>query len=287
MKFALASTWSLSWRIARNMKRAQIITIGVALAAGAGVLYMMSNQKPPPAPVIASMPAPPPPIPTDDVLVAARELPMGTLIAEPDLQWVGWPRTAAGPGMIKKSELPNAVDDIKGSVARGSFFQGEPIRREKVVKGPNSGFLSAILPSGKRAVAINIDASGSTTAGGFILPNDHVDILRTRRDEDAIKSGGPEAYVTDVLLSNMRVLAIGQNVQEKNGERVVVGSNATLEADPREAEILIMAQRTGQLSMTLRSMLDAKKSDAPVADRPEQAGVTVVRFGVATALGKK
>ena len=140
------------------MKRAQIITIGVALAAGAGVLYMMSNQKPPPAPVIASMPAAPPPIPTDDVLVAARELPMGTLIAEPDLQWVGWPRTAAGPGMIKKSELPNAVEDIKGSVARGSFFQGEPIRREKVVKGPNSGFLSAILPSGKRAVAINIDA---------------------------------------------------------------------------------------------------------------------------------
>ena len=133
----------------------------------------------------------------------------------------------------------------------------------------------------------SIDASGSTTAGGFILPNDHVDILRTRRDEDALKAGGAEAYVTDVLLSNMRVLAIGQNVQEKNGERVVVGSNATLEADPREAEILIMAQRTGQLSMTLRSMLDAKKSDAPATDRPETTGVTVVRFGVATALGKK
>ena len=229
------------------------------------------------------MPAPPPQIPTEEVLVAAKELNMGSLIGDQDVQWIVWPRAAAGPGMIKKSELPNAIEDVKGAVARGSFFQGEPIRREKMVKGPNSGFLSAILPAGKRAVAINIDASGSTTAGGFILPNDHVDILRTHKED------GGDAVVTDVLLPNMRVLAIGQNVQEKNGERVVTGSNATIEVDPREAEILVQAQRGGQLSMTLRSMLDAQKSDEPVVEdkKPEGNGLTVIRFGVASAISKK
>lgn len=264
------------------MKKAQIVTIGVALATGVGAMYMLSNQKPPPAPVIQAMPAPPPKIPTEDVLVAAKELPMGTLIGEQDVQWVVWPRDAAGPGMIKRSELPNAVDDVKGAVTRGSFFQGEPLRREKMVKGPNSGFLSAILASGKRAVAINIDASGASTAGGFILPNDHVDILRTHKEE------GGDGWVSEVLLPNMRVLAIGQTVQEKNGERVVTGSNATIEATPREAEILVQAQRTSALAMTLRSMLDAQKTaDAPESEAPEATGVTLIRFGVATALTKK
>ena len=266
------------------MKRAQIITIGVAAMTGVGALYLLNSRQPPPSPVVQSMPAPPPPkIQTEEVLVAAKELGMGTLIGEQDVQWVVWPRDAAGPGMIKKSELPNAVEDVKGAVTRGAFFQGEPLRREKMVKGPNSGFLSAILPSGKRAVAINIDASGASTAGGFILPNDHVDIIRTHKED------GSDAFVSDVLLPNMRVLAIGQTVQEKNGERVVTGSNATIEATPREAEILTQAQRSGALSMTLRSMLDAKESEsADNADKPSEAsGMTVVRFGVATALGKK
>ena len=265
------------------MNKARIIVLGVALAAGgAAMLFGSGGQRSQQAVVQAILP-PPPQIETDDVLTAARELPMGTLVTEADFAWTAWPKGATGAGTLRRSELPNIMADLKGSVSRASFIAGEPIRREKLVKGPNAGFLSAMLASGARAVAINIDAQGSTSAGGFILPNDRVDVLRTFRDEE----GGKEAYATQTLLSNIRVLAIGQNVQEKNGQPVVVGSNATLEVDPRQAEILILAQRVGQLSLVLRSMLDSGASGAPSLPEAPDTSLTIVRAGVASMAGKK
>ncbi len=264
------------------MKTSRILVLTLAVAAAGGA-FMLANG-PKPAPVEVAAPAPPPPT-TDDVLVAGREIPLGTVVADADLAWQSWPKTAVGPGMITKAAEPAVHDDLRGSIARGSFYLGEPIHREKLIKGANGGFMSAILPSGQRAVAINIDSQGSTTAGGFILPNDHVDVVRTFQDTSS--SAGPPgaasnaAFMTETILRNIRVLAIGQNVQEKNGQPVVVGSNATLELDPVQAETIILAQRTGQLSLTLRSMQDAAK-EADTVQKSGDGPLTVVRFGVAS-----
>jgi pilus assembly protein CpaB len=141
--------------------------------------------------------------------------------------------------------------------------------------------MSTMLTSGMRAVAINIDSQGATTAGGFILPNDRVDVVRTYRDDEATKSTGSDVVVTQTILTNIRVLAIGQNVQNKNGEAVVVGSNATLELDSKQAELIILAQRTGQLSLLLRAMVDSNKSNEAVAESEDPA-LTIVRFGVSS-----
>jgi pilus assembly protein CpaB len=176
--------------------------------------------------------------------------------------------------MIKRDD--KVIADLTGSILRTSLYQGEPIRREQLIKGANSGFLSAILPSGMRAVAINIDAQGSTSAGGFVLPNDRVDVILTSKPASNNSSGGD--FVSETLLRNVRVLAIGQNVQDKNGQTVVVGSTATLELDPVQAETIVLAQRTGQLSLTLRSMLDA--SNASEAMRMADRNTTVIRFGI-------
>ncbi len=93
-------------------------------------------------------------------------------------------------------------------------------------------------------------------------------------------------FLAETILQNIRVLAIGQNVQERNGEKVVVGETATLELDPRQSELISLAQRTGELSLVLRSLADANKpSDIPVAR--EDAGLTIVRFGVSQTVGKK
>jgi pilus assembly protein CpaB len=262
------------------MKIARVAVLGVALAAGGAAAYLVSGSKPPPAPQVVQAA---PPVQTEEVLVAAKELNFGAAVGDGDMSWQAWPNTGAGKGVfIRKSENPNAMVDVKGSLVRGTFLAGEPLRRDRLVKGPTAGLMSTMLSSGMRAVAINIDSQGATTAGGFILPNDHVDVVRTYRDDEATKATGSDVVVTQTILSNVRVLAIGQNVQNKNGEAVVVGSNATLELDPKQAELIILAQRTGQLSMTLRAMVDAHKTgDGPPADSSEDSALTIVRFGVA------
>jgi pilus assembly protein CpaB len=188
-------------------------------------------------------------------------------------------------GSISRRDQPGALEDLTGSLVRYGFLGGEPMRREKLVKADGSGFMAAILPSGMRAIAISIDTRGATSAGGFILPNDRVDVLRTSRDEEASKSGGSDAQTAETVLPNVRVLAIGQNVQEKNGEKVVTGETATLEVTPSQAEMLALAQKVGQLSLTLRSLQDA--AGEPARDDSGDAGLTVVRYGVGRSVARR
>ncbi|MGH6849172.1 MAG: Flp pilus assembly protein CpaB [Methylocella sp.] len=230
------------------MKTARLATLGIALAAGISAA-VLARPKPP-----AVALAPPPPL-TDDVLVAAKELDAGTRVDAADLRWDVWPKDKIPDGLIRKSDSPNGVAELKGFTARASFAPGEPLRREHLSKGQD--FLSAVLRPGMVAVAINIDTQGSSTAGGFILPpNDRVDVVHTFLDA---RNGN--SFFSEIILSNVRVLAIGQNIQEKNGERVMAGNNATLELTPTQAETIILAQRTGQLSLILRSLTDAKATD--------------------------
>ena len=260
------------------MKKARLVVLASAVVAGGAAAWLIATPAPPPAPAQIVQAAPS--IETEDVLVAGKELPMGTLIgSEGDMIWQAWPKPALSALMIKKSESAAVMDELKGSVTRSGFLQGEPLRRDKLVKGANSGYLSAILPSGMRALAINTDQGGSSTAGGFILPNDRVDIIRISRDDEASKSKGAEVISSETIVMNIRVLAIAENVQEKNGERFVKGQNATLELTPAQAELVVASQRIsgGTLSLSLRSMLDASKND-PI--NAKENSLTVVRFGV-------
>ncbi|MBL8589348.1 MAG: Flp pilus assembly protein CpaB [Methylobacteriaceae bacterium] len=261
------------------MNKARIAVLGVALTAGAAAWWLMSGAAPPPPSspqIVAAAPA----VETTGVLIASREIPMGTQIGEGDMRWQQWPRGDLPDYIIRQEgDSAKVIEELKGSIARVAFAVGEPMRRDKLIKGMGAGYLSAILPQGYRAVAINIDSTGSTTAGGFILPNDRVDVVRVFRDDVESKARGADVYASETILSNVRVLAIGQNVQEKNG--ATTGStNATLELDPRQVEQIVMAQRVGggNLTLALRSMLDAAKREG---GPPEDVGrgLTIVRFG--------
>src|SRR5688572_26566914 len=258
------------------MKPARLAVLGIAVLAGGAAALMMSGGDPPPAPRIVEAP---PTMKTVEVLVAGVDIPMGQTLKAGDLRWLAWPADSAPNAVIKRTEFPNGLDETTGSIARSNFFGGEPIRREKLIKADGSGFMSAILPAGMRAVAISIDTRGATSAGGFILPNDRVDVIRTYRDEEASRSGGVDVHTSEIILPNVRVLAIGQNVQERNGEKVVTGETATLELTPAQAELITLAQKTGQLSLALRSLADANQAGA--APREERDGsLTIVRYGV-------
>ena len=179
-------------------------------------------------------------------------------------------------GTITRSTQPNATGDARGAIVRASYAAGEPVRADRLIKGNGSGFMAAVLPSGMRAVAIDLIDQGKSAAGGFILPNDRVDVIRTFHPDDA-----PNSLASETILANIRVLAIGQAVQEKSGERTVIGSTATLELMPEQAEKVILAQRTGQLTLSLRSMTDTDRN-AELKPAPQPLTMTVIRSGNAS-----
>jgi pilus assembly protein CpaB len=260
------------------MKAARIVVLAVAVGAG-GLAALLAGRSEKPAPV--KQPAPPT-IASVDVLVAKTDIATGKALSPADMQWQAWPTSAATGNFIRRSERPDAIEKLSGEIARAPFVAGEPIREAKLINAKGSGFMAAILPSGMRAVSTPI--SPETGAGGFILPNDHVDVILTRRDRDAEKATGGEVQISETILTNVRVLAIDQNIQEKDGQKVVIGKTATLELSPREAETLVLAQRLGTLSLALRSITDARTEGSKVEEQSERhvGSVNVIRFGVST-----
>jgi pilus assembly protein CpaB len=261
------------------MKAARIVVLSVALAAGGVAALLAGRSEPPPKPQAAQ----PQQIASVDVLVAKSDIEMGKSISADDVAWQAWPLNANTGNFIRKSDHPNAVSELAGSVARAPFIAGEPIREAKLVKVKGSGFMAAILPSGMRAVSIGV--SPESAAAGFILPNDHVDIVLTKRDREAEKAAGIEVHTSETILADIRVLAIDQQLEEKNGQKVVVGKTATLELTPGQVEVVTLARQTGTLSLALRSITDAGKATTKSDDdKGKRDAVNVVRFGVGTVV---
>ncbi|PZU94302.1 MAG: Flp pilus assembly protein CpaB [Chelatococcus sp.] len=258
------------------MSLARIVILAVALVAGLAAA-MLVRKPSAPAPQVARVEQ----APTVPVLVAAADIPVGNTVSAADLRWLDWPLASVPAGVLRRDEVPEAEKELIGQVARFQILGAEPMRREKLMKTDGTGFLSAVLPAGMRAVAINVEKSGATSAGGFILPNDRVDVLRTEKEGE--RAGGGETFVAETILRNIRVLAIGQNVQERNGEKVVVGDTATLEVDARQAEIVIEAQKSSTLSLALRSLKDAGEVQKPSDD----GSLTLVRYGVTSKSTKQ
>jgi pilus assembly protein CpaB len=259
------------------MNVARIVVLAIALSAGGVAAYLASgsdNNKSAPAQPVANLQ-------TVDVLVAKSDIGLGQTVSPDNLQWQSWPAGASSTNFIRRSDRPDATTQIAGSIARAPFIAGEPIREPKLVKANGSGFMAAILPSGMRAVSTEI--SPETGAGGFILPNDRVDVILSKREKNAAGAGSPDAVKSEIILSNIRILAIDQAPKEKDGQNNVVGKTVTLELKPEQAETLARARQTGTLQLALRSIADVNMAENnnetdPSPKRGET--VNVVRYGV-------
>jgi pilus assembly protein CpaB len=262
------------------MKPARIIVLVIALAAG-GIAALLASRSDNPPPVQAPVAQ----VETTDVLVAGNDIGLGNSVQAADLRWQVWPAASVSPFFIRKDNRPDAINQLAGSIARQSFSAGEPVREARLIKAQGSGYMAAILPEGKRA--ISTDITPETGAGGFILPNDHVDVILSRIDKDAEKTGAP-THTGEIILANVRVLAIDQTVEEKNGQRVVVGKTATLELSPNQAEALARAKLMGVLTLALRSIVDFNNSNVGGEDNadPRRGSVNMIRFGVSSATPK-
>ncbi|MGQ7792080.1 Flp pilus assembly protein CpaB [Faunimonas sp. B44] len=248
----------------------RVIVLAVALIAGGIAAYLALNlgSGEPGQTVVELAPQ----ITTQEVLVATRDIGQGQALSEENLRWQRWPEEAVNAAFISRTARPDAIETVKGSVVRSQFVAGEPIRESKLAR-PESGFMSAILPEGKRAVAVRVSAQN--TAGGFILPNDRVDVIQTVTQPGS--QDGQNETVSRTILTNMRVLAIDQTVEESGGEPVVVGKTATLEVDPVQAEIITAAEASGTLSLSLRAMADTDEASA--SNQRQSGTVKIYRSG--------
>ncbi|HKS20250.1 MAG TPA: Flp pilus assembly protein CpaB [Bradyrhizobium sp.] len=256
------------------MNTARIVVLAVAVGAGGIAAYLASgsDSKPPPTEPVAQLQ-------TVDVLVAKNDIGLGQSLKPEDLQWQTWPAATASGVFIKRSERPDATKQVTGSIARFPFIAGEPIREQKLVKADGSGFMAAILPTGMRAISTEI--TPETGAGGFILPNDRVDVILSKREKNPDRSGA-DTVNSEIILSNVRVLAIDQAPKEKDGQNAVVGKTVTLELKPDQAETLARSRQSGTLSLALRSIADLNAPEIKTDDRAPRRGesVNVVRFGI-------
>ena len=261
-------------QIVKRMYTARIVVLTIALSAGGVAAYLASgsDNKPLPSEPVAQLQ-------TVDVLVAKSDIGLGQSVKPEDLQWQTWPAATASNTFIRRKERPDAATQIAGSIARAPFLAGEPVREQKLVKADGSGFMAAILPSGMRAISTEI--SPETGAGGFILPNDRVDVILSKREKSP-DSAGPDIVNSEIILSNVRVLAIDQAPKEKDGQNTVVGKTVTLELKPEQSETLARARQSGTLSLALRSIADLNAIETRSDDQAPRRGqgINVVRYGV-------
>jgi pilus assembly protein CpaB len=258
------------------MYYARIIVLIIALAAGGVAAYLVSGSDNRPAPV-----QPVAQLPTVDVLIAKSDIALGQTLKPEDLQWQTWPAATASNIFIRRNERPNATTELAGSIVRSPLIGGEPIREQKLVRADGSGFMAAILPTGMRAVSTEI--SPETGAGGFILPNDRVDVLLTRREKNVERPALPDIVVSQVILSNIRVLAIDQAPKEKDGQNTAVGRTVTLELKPEQTATLAAARQAGTLSLALRSIADVNAVEMSQDEQAKRGeSINVIRYGVAS-----
>ena len=234
------------------MKPSRIVILSVALVA-AGLAGLVAMQISGAKQVIEKAETIIQKEPTVNVLVSSVNLPVGSRLNDSSVRWTPWPKGNVVDSFITDAKRPDAITELAGAVVRLPLFEGEPIRPEKVVDS-STRIMSSLLPAGKRAVATEI--SVATGAGGFVLPNDRVDVIMVRK-------GDNNNFLTENVLNNVRVLAIDQQIKEgEDGTSAVVGATATLELTPEQAKIITVAQQMAdRLTLALRSVSDAQEND--------------------------
>jgi pilus assembly protein CpaB len=257
------------------MNIARVFVLIIALSAGGVAAYLARSTEEQSRPVAEPVVQ----LQTVEILVAKSDIGLGQPVKPEDLQWQAWPASAA-TNLVNRASRAEAIKEIAGSIARSPFIAGEPIREQKLVKANGSGFMAAILPTGMRAISTEI--SPETGAGGFILPNDRVDVILSKREKNP-DDKGPDVVQSEIILSNIRVLAIDQAPKEKEGVNSLVGRTVTLELKPEQAETLARARQSGTLALALRSITDVNAADGRSEDQVQKRsqGINVVRYGIA------
>ncbi|MDP4823219.1 MAG: Flp pilus assembly protein CpaB [Aestuariivirgaceae bacterium] len=229
------------------MNRARIVVILTAAIFAVGVAWFSDSF------LGGNADAPSAKAEGKEVLVAAHDLGIGEALGPQATRWTRFPEESVTPAMITRKTDPAILKTVEQSRAIQPIFKGEPINEQKIAKADNKDLLSSMLPKGLRAVTISLNEESGV--GGFILPNDRVDVLVIRKIG---KKSSAETVIT-----NVRVLALDQSTQpvkkddkKKTDKKGGFAKTATLELEPQQAVALATAASSGKISLSLRSLAE-------------------------------
>jgi pilus assembly protein CpaB len=228
------------------MNTQRLVVLGLALVAACGAAFLVRGMMGGGTPqVVAALPAAT--IKTSEVLVAAEALQPGQPLDPAKVRWEKWPTASVSSTFITRDAVASAEDVVEDTVVRAPILKDQPITTSAIVHGKEAGFMAATLAPGMRAVSIQV--STESGAGGFILPNDHVDLILTQRSND-----NPPRVRARTFMRAVRVLAVDQVYKEEKDQKTVLAKTATLELTPAQAETVARAQGMGQISLSLRPL---------------------------------
>ena len=248
------------------MNMSKIVIIGVALVVAVGAMLLSKSLISQPQQVAEIQVIDK--VEKTNILMAKTTMPMGHQVTEGDIMWQEWPKEMVHDNMITEENGEGMMEKALASIVKVPIDEGDPIRFSKLIDPKDGGLLSAILAPGMRAISTPI--SPETGAGGFILPNDKVDVLLTKQDKNSQNK-------TKTILVNIKVLAIDQTIREEDGQQVVVGRTATLELSSAQSEILALANNEGSLTLSLRSLADRNISENTPTKMKKK--LTILRHG--------
>ena len=268
-----------------------IILLGAAIAAVAAAFLVrnMAQAGPSAAPAQTQTVVETREVSQTKVLVTRRDLEIGDLLSVEDMVWSDWPEKSVADGYRTEEDYPESIEEFAGSIVRVPMYRSEPVVPHKLVQKGDTSMMAALLPQGMRAMSVEI--STESASGGFILPNDYVDVLVTYEVEYESNGKKVSQPTSSTIVRNVRVLAIDQmHVQDEEGRPVQIGDTATLELMPDEAELVALAQSIGEVSLALRSWSDAGESESREAflemlsgGGASNGGVVVYRNGKASS----
>lgn len=193
---------------------------------------------------------------TTPVVVASRDLDLGTPLSSAMVQVVPWPSGAIPAGSFKE------LKQLEGRVARSPVFKGEPILEAKLAPEGTKGGLNSIIPGGKRAISVRVNEV--VGVAGFALPGSYVDIMVNTRDSK-------DSAVSKIVLKRILVLAVAQEANRDETKPKVVNA-VTLEVTPEEAEKIDLARSIGTLSLVLRNSIDQQDMETAGVRRDDLLG---------------
>lgn len=261
------------------MNTQRLVVLGLALVAAAGAAFLVRSMLGGGTPPVEAKA--PPPIAMSEVLVASTNLTPGQKLLPEQVRWEKWPSSSVDASFITHGTVGSEEEATKGVVVRSSILQGQPITSNAIVRADAAGFMAAMLTPGMRAVSIIISAESG--AGGFVLPNDRIDVIQTRKIGNAA--------ISRTVLSNVRVLAVDQTFAQEKDTKTVIAKTATVEVTPEQATSLTSAQGAGQLSLALRPLGDDEAVTTGSARRNRTRGgddgpVAVIRYGMMAPAGQ-